>query len=223
MHGRPHGGLSGESGKAARLQDSSRRRMLAVAKHKFARFGYAGVSLDDVAQGADLSLDQLQLHFFDKRALLMALLEESWESIDYRLEDIVLNALTSRDALFSLLALMMNVVQNDEDTARLLLSEGRHPDPESGEFGFSEGYRRFRHACMALVEHGQRQGRIRRDLHPQVITSMLIGAIEGLMRDRLAMGRESGVTPYNGACLMSSFDALIASLRPDDAGREGRI
>jgi AcrR family transcriptional regulator len=207
-------GVRKELGQGSQIQYAVRRRILVVAKHRFARFGYAGTRLQDMAHGADLPLEELRLHFDDKRALLQAVLEEGWESINLRLEDIVLNSFTTREALLSLLALMMKVLQDDEDTARLLLVEGRHADPESGEIVFSGGYRRFQHACTSLVEHGQRLGDIKPSYHPQVVASMLMGAIEGLMRDRLAAEQESSITPYAGFRLQSAFEAYIGSLRP---------
>jgi len=217
MHGRAAGleDLPNGTGNDVQIRwRALRRRILVVAKHQFARFGYEGVSLDDVAHGADLPVDELRLHFEGKHALFMTILEESWESVNLRLEDIVLNALSTRDAMLSLLALMMNVVQNDEDTARLLLSDGCHPDPDSGALAFSAGYRRFQRACTALVQHGQRFGGIKESYHPQVVATMLVGLLEGLIRDRLFAEQETSFTPYTGSHLLSPFEAYIASLAP---------
>jgi TetR/AcrR family transcriptional repressor of mexJK operon len=201
-------------GKEIHIRDAAlRRRMLAVAKHRFARFGYDGVSLDDIARSADVSRAELLLSFDDKRGLLTAILEDGWESINPRLADIAVNSVTARAAVLAMLALMMKLMQSDEDLVRLLLFEGRRPDPESSEVSFSRGYRRFMQVCVDVVAHGQRDGSFRPSLHPQVTASILIGAIEGVMRDRLVAEQESSITPYTGIYLMSGFDALVSSLK----------
>lgn len=52
-----------------------RRRILAVAKHRFARFGYEHVSMQDVARGADVDWQDFLLYFEDKPSLLTAILD----------------------------------------------------------------------------------------------------------------------------------------------------
>lgn len=189
-----------------------RRRILAVAKHRLARFSYEGVTCLDIARGADVSERELLLHFDDQAALLRAVLDEVWDAVCPRLADIVSDSVTARDAALGLLALMMNLLERDEDGARLLLAEGRRPDGD-GELQLSAGYRRFMHLCTAIVTRGQQDGSFKRSLQPKVVASMLVGAIEGIMRDRLIARQDSSITPYTGAYLFSAFDTLIAALR----------
>jgi AcrR family transcriptional regulator len=193
-----------------------RRRILAVAKHRFARFGIEGASLDVIARDADVSPVELLTHFDNKTAILTAILDEGWDSINQRLADIILNSLSARNAMLAMLALMMNVMQKDEDLTRLLLLEGRRPDPESSEVAISDGYRQFILACENLIVRGQRDGSFKPSYHPRVVTSMLIGAIEGIMRDRMLAMQENSLTPYTGSYLISAFDGLVSYL-----GRSG--
>jgi AcrR family transcriptional regulator len=191
-----------------------RRRILAVSKQRFSRFSYEGVSIVDIARSADVTLKELSVHFEDKRPILLAILEEGWDSINPRLMDIVQTSVSAREGMLSMLALMMNILQKDEDLARLLLCEGRRPDPESSENGFSKGYRRFMQLCTDLVALGQKDGSFRPTYHPQVVASMMIGAVEGLMRDRLAAEQENSITPYTGTYLLPVFDAMVSYLKP---------
>jgi AcrR family transcriptional regulator len=50
-----------------------RGRILAAAKQRFARFGCEGTSLDDLARGAGLKLQQVSKHFADSYAVMVAL------------------------------------------------------------------------------------------------------------------------------------------------------
>ncbi len=54
----------------------TRRRLLEVAEQLFARAGYEGASMADVAERAGVGVGTLYHHFPDKRALLLALIDD---------------------------------------------------------------------------------------------------------------------------------------------------
>jgi AcrR family transcriptional regulator len=54
----------------------TRRRLLEVAEQLFARAGYEGTSMADVAERAGVGVGTLYHHFPDKRALLVALIDD---------------------------------------------------------------------------------------------------------------------------------------------------
>ncbi|HSN18729.1 MAG TPA: TetR/AcrR family transcriptional regulator [Gammaproteobacteria bacterium] len=190
-----------------------RRRIVAVAKHKFARFGYEAVSLQDIAHSADVPWLDFRIHFEDKAALLTAILDQGWRELIPRLTDAASNSISARNGILSVLAVMTNVMQKDEDLVRIMLWEGRRPDPESGELALTSGYRRFMQICTDLVVRGQRDGSVRPNLHPRVIASMIAGTLDGMLRDRLLGEQNDTVTPYTGTYLMSAYDALVSGLK----------
>lgn len=190
-----------------------RRRILAVAKHRFARFGYEQVLLQQVADSADLDWDEFLAYFRDKDQLFTAVLDEGWKDLLPRLREIASRSITAHSAMLGIFALMANTLQKDEDFIRLLLVEGRRPSPSSGELNLTIGYRRFLNLCRELVAIGQRDGSFSSSCHPQVAASMLVGALEGMLRDRLVAEQERSITPYNGSYLMSAFDALVSALK----------
>jgi AcrR family transcriptional regulator len=190
-----------------------RRRILAVAKHKIARFGYEAVSLQDVAHSADVTWPDFLVHFEDKATMLNAILDQGWRDLIPRLTEAAFNSISARNGILSVLALMTNVLQKDEELVRILLLEGRYPDPDSGELGFTSGYQRFMQICIDLVVRGQKDGSVRPNLHPRVIASMIVGALDGMLRDRLIAEQDEPITPYTGTYLMSAYDVLISSLK----------
>jgi AcrR family transcriptional regulator len=190
-----------------------RRRILTVAKHKIARFGCEAVSLQDIAHSADLPWDEFQEHFADKPAVLHAILEQGWRELLPRLEDAARNSISARNGLLSVFAVMTNLMQRDEDLVRIMLWEGRRPDPESGLLEVTGGYRRFVQVCTELVVQGQHDGSVKANLHPRVMASLLIGALDGLLRDRLIAEQEDTITPFTGSYLISAYDALVSGLK----------
>lgn len=200
-------------GMSARQADIH-RDILSIAKHQFARFGYERTSLTDIARAIDLSPAELQLHFDDKLGLLTAVFDEGWTSINARLQDIVIASVNARQATLSVLAVMMNILERDEDFARLLLFESRRPNPETGGIMTSRGHRWFMRLCAELVVRGQKDGSFNKAYNPRIIVSILTGAMENLMRDRLLADNEGGTTPFTGAQLISAFDALVSYIKP---------
>lgn len=190
-----------------------RRRILVVAKQRFAHSGYERVSLEDVAYGADMEWDDFLHYYRDKQTMLTAILDDGWGDVLPRLKEIAASSITAHSAILSVFAFMTNVLHEDEDLLRLMLFEGRRPNTEAGEVASSDGYRRFVQLHRDLVTRGQRDGSFRPTYHPHVAASMLVGALEGMLRDRLVAAQERSNTPYNGTYLMQAFDALVTSLK----------
>lgn len=189
-----------------------RQLILESAKHLFARYGYEGTDLRAIAHATDVAPEELLEHFDGKISILMAIFDEGWASINQRLQDIVISSVSARQATLSMFAVMMRILDRDEDLARLLLFEGRRPHPETGEIVLSSGYRWFVRFCTELAVRGQKDGSFRLSYDPRVITSMLLGAVESLMRDRLLAEQMGSTMPLSGAQLMSAFDSLVSSL-----------
>ena len=190
-----------------------RRNILTAAKQRFARRGYEHVTLQQIARDAGMDWRDFVVYFRDKRALLTAVLDDAWDDLLPRLNDIMSGSITAHSALLSMFAFMTNALHKDEELGCLLLFEGRRSNPEAGEIGLSGGYHRFMQVCRDLVARGQRDGSFRSTYHPSVAASMLVGALEGMLRDRLIATQERSTTPYNGTYLMQAFDALVTSLK----------
>jgi hypothetical protein len=61
---------------------------------------------------------------------------------------------------------------------------------------------------------GQRDGSFKASYPPRMIASVMVGAVENLMRDRLVARQEQETAPYTGAQVFSAFEAMISNLRP---------
>ncbi|MGE5624753.1 MAG: TetR/AcrR family transcriptional regulator [Bacillota bacterium] len=201
-------------GEESSTAQAVRRRIQAAAKHKFARFGFDGTLYSDVARSADLSPAELSLYFDSKLDMLMAVFDEGWGEINQRLGDILLSSVNAREAALSMLALMMRILDRDEDLARLLLFESRRPDPESGAIRLSDGYRRFERLCVDLAVRGQKDGSFSASHNPRLIACVMIGAVESLMRSQVIGEQQYGVAPFTPAEVFTAFETLMLALNP---------
>jgi hypothetical protein len=97
----------------------------------------------------------------------------------------------------------------------LLLFEGRRVRGDSAEILLTQGFRDFATLLLRLIQRGQRDGSFSRTLKPQAMTSALLGAAEGMMRDRLVAAQQNQPSPFREAHIRAVFSALVAGLGPD--------
>jgi hypothetical protein len=94
------------------------------------------------------------------------------------------------------------------------LFEARRANPQTGVILLSRGYRRFVELVTEVALRGQRDGSFKASHQPKVLASLMIGAVENLMRDRLVARQDRMNDPYSGADVFKAFEAMISNLRP---------
>lgn len=146
----------------------------------FARYGYAGTSIDRIARAAGVTKGALYYHFRDKEDLLFAAVKEridAWERFVVErvggLDDpaaalreiagICAANATSDNLRRFVLTLMVEALDTNAD----LSSE------------FREMLRRFRSFHRHLIRTGQERGRFRSDLDPAVAAETFVSGILG--------------------------------------------
>ena len=189
-------------------QGSSRDRLLAAALSLIAEQGYAQTSTAQVARKAGTSESQLIKHFGSKEGLLEALFEATWKDLNGRV-----GQLTSSDdpveRLRAIVALMLSRFAANVEVRRLLLFEGRRI--RSRGAAVSDGFIRFVEGIDALVADAKRAGRLRMPVAPRAIRSVLIGAFEGMLRDRQLAEEASYPAAYSRKDIQRAMEALISA------------
>ena len=193
----------------------SRERLLGAAKRLMAEAGYERISTAAIAREAGSSESQLVRYFASKSGLLEAIFDQSWASLNTRIAPLVAVAPTVREAMITILATMIGAFERDPDLARLLLFEGRRVRGDSAEILLTQGFRDFATLLLRLIQRGQRDGSFSRALKPQAMTSALLGAAEGMMRDRLVAAQQNQPSPFREAHIRAVFSALVSGLGPD--------
>lgn len=196
------------------LMPGLRRRVVAVAKERFARFGYEGATLAGIARAANVPFTDVLFCFGDKLTLLLAVFDAGWEAINLRFADLVITSVNAREAMLSMLVVMTRILERDPEWARLVLFESRRPRPDTGRVAISQGYRRFTELCTELAARGHKDGSFSGAHHQQIIASVLTGAVENLMRDRLLAEQEDAAGPFSEQQMAATYEALVQALKP---------
>lgn len=192
----------------------SRERLLAAAKRLFAAQGYEQTATSAIARDARTSESQLMRYFGGKIGLLDALFDDAWRDLNTQVRELMTAEVDSPRALLDVVALIVDVLTKDADLATLLLFEGRRVRGGKGRIRMSAGYVAFTDAIRELVRRGQEAGTIDRALDAGAITSGIIGAVEGMVRDRKLASRARGRT-FAERDVHMIVQGMVAGFAPD--------
>lgn len=191
-----------------------RQRVMDSSKRLMARDGYERTSIEAVAEDAGVAEAAVLSLFGSKDGLLEAVFNESWGALNTRLADIVMAAVNMREATLGMLTAMLHTLGKDRDLALLLLFESRRQHGNNCEIRLSRGFRDFESLLLRVFQRGQKDGSFSPDLDPRSVTSALLGAAEGMMRDRALADMLGEPMPFTEAQLRSTFASLICRLTP---------
>jgi len=190
-------------------------RLLNAGKTLFAKNGYEHTSTAAIARDAGSSESQLIRYFGGKAGLLEAIFNDSWTALNQSVGTYLEGAQHGREAILRLVTLMIRALSQDHDIAFLFLFEGRRMRGNSPEVLLSKGFLEFLKVVDAQIERGREDGSFRTDIPTQVLCSALMGAAEGMVRDRVLSERNREPNhPLTDENILAAFTALVNGLAP---------
>jgi TetR/AcrR family transcriptional regulator, cholesterol catabolism regulator len=154
--------------------EPTRERILRLADHLFARHGYAGVSMREVAGAAGVTKPALYYHFRDKEALF----EECVLAGQRRLGGLLRNTGTANGSLRARVAAVAHVLLTESDHAMRVHADVADQLPGDARGRLDDG---FRANVVAPVEDlfsaAAERGQLREGVTPAVAASALLGLV----------------------------------------------
>jgi TetR/AcrR family fatty acid metabolism transcriptional regulator len=154
-----------------------RDRILAAATTVFARHGFFGAQVADVARAAGVAAGTVYLYFRSKDDLLVSIFEKTMASAiaDGRA---ALTGLDSPvDRLRTIARLHLARLGADRDLAVVFQVELRQTTKFMAQFS-ATGLRDYLGLIRDVVTDGQRRGRFREELSPTLVAKMIFGALD---------------------------------------------
>jgi len=169
---------------STRLPAPARReQLLAIGLEVFARQGFHGTSMNDVAEAAGVTKPVLYQHFASKRELYLALLDEVGRQLLDAIAKATGGALDGKAQTEAGFAAYFQWVADDHAAFLLLFGSGARRDEE-----FAEAVRRVEEAIAEAIEP-----LIAADIdsaHRRTLAHALVGLAEGASRQLVALGNE---------------------------------
>lgn len=156
-----------------------RQEILVAAKAVFAKKGYDGAVLEEIAERAEFSKATLYTYFKDKQDLFYAVLEDGLDRLFDRTKDIVRQDLPSLSRLRLMIRSAIEYLEEDRDFFRVLtperagLTDSRHPELRKRVLPKLVA---FIELAAVVVRQGIDEGKIK-NVDPREVANLLFGMI----------------------------------------------
>jgi TetR/AcrR family fatty acid metabolism transcriptional regulator len=160
-----------------KTRSDKRARILDAAITVFARSGYHGARVSDIAREAGIAYGLVYHYFRNKEEILASAFEERWGDFLAVVEAIAQGAQPARQKLLSVAALILNAFRRHPDWVKVLVLEIQR----SSRFAAPEQIRavgRLFEQVARIVRAGQEAGELRGDVDPQVACFVFVGALD---------------------------------------------
>jgi TetR/AcrR family fatty acid metabolism transcriptional regulator len=158
-------------------RSDKRARILDAAIRVFARAGYHGARVSDIAREAGIAYGLVYHYFRNKEEILASAFEERWGGFLQIVEAIAAGEGASRQKLVSVAALILNAYRVRPDWVKVLVLEIQR----SSRFAAPEQIRavgRLFEQVARIVRAGQEAGDLRPDVDPNVACFVFVGALD---------------------------------------------
>jgi TetR/AcrR family fatty acid metabolism transcriptional regulator len=175
------------------LQDSKDRsskyhRILEAAVKVFARQGFRQSTVAQIAKEAGVADGTIYLYFKNKDDILVHFFSFKAKQVFDRFREEVARGSDSLEKLRNLIRVHLGEFQRDPDMAVVYQIE-THQSRRFAEEQIREMGKMYRDIISDIVEEGQQEGLIRRDLYLSLVKRFILGAVEETIGTWLHSGR----------------------------------
>lgn len=168
-------------------------------KALFAQHGYESTATAAICRRAGTSESQLLKHFESKQGLLEAIFENAWRQINPALRLATESVPTARERLKMLIEMVLNFLGKDQELLLLFLLEGRRIRDDGRFVVLAPGFLEFIQIVDNILADLASSGELVPGVQLEAIRSGLMGAVEGLLRDKLLAQHTKYPASYSDA------------------------
>jgi TetR/AcrR family fatty acid metabolism transcriptional regulator len=164
-----------ESRRATR--PDKRELILDAAIRVFARSGYHGSRISDIAQEAGIAYGLVYHYFKNKEEILRSIFEQRWSGFLDALEGIAAESTPAQDRLLSVAALILNAYRARPDWVKVLVIEIQR-SARFAEPGQLDAFGQLFGVVSRIIRDGQERGELRRDIDSNIACTIYVGGLE---------------------------------------------
>ena len=171
-----------------------RQLILDSAIRVFARTGYHGARVSDIAREAGIAYGLVYHYFENKEEILDTIFDEQWTAFLEAVEAIADGGTRTEDKLLSIAALILNAYRVRADWVKVLVFEIQR----SQRFARPEQLRavgRLFQLVARILRDGQEAERLRRDVDPDVACVVFLGGLDIVLTSSVLRVIDPGATP----------------------------
>ena len=158
--------------------EEKRRHILAAAVRVFARKGYHGCRVGDIAEEAGIAHGLLYHYFASKEEVLETIFRETWSDLLEAVRKVEESGEPAREQLRQVAAILLRSWRRDPDLVRVLVREvARSPQMQRQVEEIGQAFS----AIERIVARGQAERELRSDLDGRLASWIFYGAIEEIL------------------------------------------
>jgi TetR/AcrR family fatty acid metabolism transcriptional regulator len=159
-------------------QEQRRAALLGAAVRVFARKGFHGARVGDVASEAGVAHGLVYHYFSSKDELLETIFRETWAALLAAMREVEESDDAAREQLRKVGAIVLRTWTRDPDLVRVLVNEvTRGPQLQQEIAEIRQAFQ----AIERIVAAGQRRGELREELDPRLAAVVFYGALEEIL------------------------------------------
>jgi AcrR family transcriptional regulator len=159
-------------------QEQRRAELLGAAVRVFARKGFHGARVGDVAKEAGVAHGLVYHYFSSKDELLETIFRETWSALLAAMREVEESDDGAREQLRKVGAIVLRTWTRDPDLVRVLVNEvTRGPQLQHEIAEIRQAFQ----AIERIVAAGQRHGELREELDPRLAAVVFYGALEEIL------------------------------------------
>jgi AcrR family transcriptional regulator len=159
-------------------QEERRRQILAAAVRVFARSGYHGSRVGDIAEEAGVAHGLLYHYFPSKEAVLQTIFRENWGALIERFRAVEAADEPAPEKLEGIAKILLRTWRNDPDLVTVMVREVARSQQLQGQV---EEVREAFVIVQRVIEEGQATGVFRPDLDARLASWVVYGGLEEVL------------------------------------------
>lgn len=193
------------------MDEPKRTQLIKAACKVFARTGFLGATIAEIAKEAGVGDATIYEYFKNKEDLLLAIPEERLRNFLKSLEEHLQGIRGSENKLRKLVWHHLYFYCNDRDYTSVLLLELR-PNRKFYESTAYQLIKVYNQRLMEIIEEGKREGIFREEMNSHLFRNLIFGAMDHLAYPWLLLKKEFVLTEEAD----DLSDLLISAARPQE-------
>ena len=159
-------------------QEEKRKRILDAAVRVFARSGYHGSRVGDIAEEAGVAHGLLYHYFASKEQVLQTIFRENWGELLERFRAVEEADEPAAEKLEGIAKILLRTWRNDPDLVTVMVREvARSPQLQAQVDEVREAFT----IVQRVIEQGQADGTFRRDVDARLASWVVYGGLEEVL------------------------------------------